>query len=144
MGSTVSVLRASSSCTSALSKNHSGYPQSLYCDIHILSLLVHLNYLHQSIFPFSFLSYTLLQGRDKKGLHHFSCWPCFKPSPLCQTLPSSLPLLLASFRVLILHTPGMVNTPELFTCSVAITARLFMICLHSLFLISVLEGREVN
>merc|ERR1719367_2250839 len=52
---------------------------------------------------------------------------------------SLFPALVAGLkRVLILQTPGMVNTPVLFTSCVAISARLFRICPHTLFFISVL------
>merc|ERR1719221_675984 len=57
------------------------------------------------------------------------------------TLPktSLFPAFVAGFiLVLILHTPGMVKIPVLFTSCVAISARLLMIFPHSLFLISVL------
>merc|ERR1712066_692953 len=46
---------------------------------------------------------------------------------------SLFPALVAGFmRVLILQTPGIVNTPVLFTSFVAISARLFRICPHAL------------
>merc|ERR1719420_2072785 len=60
------------------------------------------------------------------------------------TLPktSLFPALVAGFiRVLILQTPGMVNTPVLFTSCVAISARLLMIFPHRLFFVSVLVER---
>merc|ERR1712186_307039 len=51
---------------------------------------------------------------------------------------SLFPALVAGLtRVLILHTPGIVNTPVLFTSCVAISARLFRICPHTLFFVSV-------
>merc|ERR1712232_253378 len=52
---------------------------------------------------------------------------------------SLFPALVAGFtRVLILQRPGIVNTPVLFTSCVAISARLFRICPHTLFFVSVL------
>merc|ERR1712113_787100 len=55
---------------------------------------------------------------------------------------SLFPALVAGFmRVLILQTPGMVNIPVLFTSCVAISARLFRICPHTLFFVSVLVDR---
>merc|ERR1719192_2199967 len=51
---------------------------------------------------------------------------------------SLLPAFVAGFRrVLIIHKPGSTNLPALFTCCVAISAKLFTTLVHSDFLISV-------